>query len=274
MTSSFITSASNINIKLNQSLKSLDKSSSRLASGKRINSATDDAAGLAIASALESKASLRDVASRNAGYAQSATEIASSAIGQISDISIRLSELAAQAANGTLSDDQRSSLQAEYSALQDEASRIAQTTEFNGVNVLSGSSTTYQVGTDGSGNSSLQTEGSGVSSILAGLPSDISTQSAAQSALDGLQNTLTSLSQQQGQLGAISARLQYSDNSNQESKINELAAAARIQDADIGTEAANATAAQIRAKTASFLSSKLGDSEKLKYSSLLGKVSA
>lgn len=274
MTSSFISTSNNIGIKLNQSLKSLDKAFGKLSSGKRINSASDDAAGLAIASALESSASIRDVASRNASYAQSATDIASSAIGQISDISIRLSELAAQSANGTLSDDQRSSLQSEYTALQDEASRIAATTEFNGVNVLSGSTTSYQVGTDGSADSSLQTGGSAVSSILSGLPSDISTQSAAQSALDGLQSTLSSLSQQQGQLGAVSSRLQYADNINQQSKINELAAASRIQDADIGAEAANATAAQIRVKTASFLSSKLGENERDKFSSLLGKIKA
>lgn len=274
MTSSFITGSSSLNRNLNQSLKSLDKSFNRLSSGKRINSASDDAAGLAIANALTAQASVRDVASRNVSYAQSATDIASSALGQISDISVRLSELAAQAANGTLSDDQRSALQSEYSALTDEANRISQTTEFNGVNVLNGGGTTYQVGTSGDGSSVIQSGASGVSSILAGLPSDISSQAAAQSALDGLTNSLSQISQQQGQLGATSSRLEFADNINQESRINELAAASRIQDADIGAEAANATAAQTKVKVASLLSSKQGDAERSKYASLLGKVSA
>ena len=113
MTSSFITGSLNINRQLTSSSKLFEKSANRLSSGKRTNSASDDAAGLAIASQLLAEAAVRDVGSRNVSYAQSATDIASGAISQISDISIRLSELAAQSANGTLSTEQRGALQSE-----------------------------------------------------------------------------------------------------------------------------------------------------------------
>ena len=272
MSSSFISSSSNIGRQLSNSLKLADKFSERLSSGKRINSAQDDAAGLAIVAALTADVAVRSQASNNAGYAQSAIDIASGAISQISDISTRLSELAAQAANGTLSDTQRSSLQAEYTQLSQEATRITQTTEFNGTNLFTGGSTSYQVGNNGSSDSTISSGSSTVSAITSGLPTDISTQAAAQATLDGLQNSLSQLSQQQGNLGATSSRLQYAESVNQETKLNETAAAARIQDADIGSTISDYTSAQLRVKAATFVSSQLRDSETAKYGSLLGKA--
>lgn len=274
MTSSFVSSSSRVNRELTSSIKFLNKAATQLSSGSRINSASDDAAGLAIVAALTSDASLRSVASQNAGYAQSATDIASSAISQISDITTRLSELAAQASNGTLSDEQRGSLQAEYSQLQQEATRITETTEFNGVDLFSGSSTGYQVGTDGSSDSTIESGGSTVSAVTSGLPADISTQAAAQATLDGLQSSLNQLSQQQGQLGATQSRLQYADNVNQETRINELAAASRIQDADISSTISDYTSAQLRVKASTFVSEQLRQSESTKYSTLFPKVTA
>lgn len=273
--SSFISSSNNIGRQLSLSLKSLDKASLRLSSGRRINSASDDAAGLAIASALSTDASLRGVASQNAGYAQSAISIASGAISQISDITTRLSELAAQAANGTLSDTQRGALQTEYSELQQEATRITQSTEFNGNNLFSGDSISYQVGIRGDSGSTITAGGSTVSSITSGLPSDISTQAAAQATLDGLKGSLNQLSQQQGQLGAVSSRISVADLVNQTSQLNQTAAAGRIQDADITSEISSFTSSQLKAKAATFVSSQLQRSETSRYSTLLGtKVTA
>ncbi len=272
MSSSFISSSSSIGRQLNNSLKLVDKYSERLSSGKRINSAKDDAAGLAIVEALTASYRQRGVASQNVSYAQSATDIASSAISQISDISTRLSELAAQAANGTLSDTQRGALQSEYTQLTQEATRITQTTEFNGNNLFTGGSTSYQVGTDGSSDSTIQSGSSTVSSITSALPSDISTQAAAQATLDGLQNSLNQLSQQQGNLGATSSRLEYADSVNQATRLNEAEAASRIQDADIAGTISDYTSSQLRVKAASFVSSQLKESETAKYSTLLGKA--
>jgi flagellin len=275
MTSSFTAGTLNINRQLNSSSKLFEKAATRLSSGKKINYASDDAAGLAIAKQLLNEASVRDVGSRNVSYAQSASDIASSTIGQVTEISSRLSELAAQAASGTLSTAQRGALQSEYTQLQEEAVRIVETTEFNGTKLLTdGSSTSYQVGPDGSSSSTIESGGSGISSILAGLPSDISSQSDAQSALDGLQATQSQLSQQQGQIGATSSRLEYADNVNRATRDNLIAAAGRIEDADIASEISNLSSAQLKSKAASFASSQLRASEQTIYSSLLGKIKA
>ena len=274
MSSSFSIGSSGFSKHIGNASKLFEKAATRLSSGSRINSASDDAAGLAIASALSADAAVRSVASQNVSYAQSASDIASGAFTQISDISTRLSELAAQAANGTLSDEQRGALQSEYTQLREEVSRISETTEFNGVNVLNSGGTSYQVGSDGSSSSTIESGTADTSSIASAIPSDISTQAAAQSALDGLANTLSQVSQQQGAIGATSSRLAFADSVNQATRVNEIAAAARIQDADVAGEAANLSTANVRVKAASFASSQQLDNERSKFATLLGTVKA
>ena len=175
MAISFNLSSTSFSKQINNASKLFEKAASRISSGSRINSASDDAAGLAIVNQLSANIAIRGVASNNASYGQSATDIASGALSEISSISTRLNELAAQASNGTYSDSQRSALQAEYTQLREEAARISSSTEFNGVNVLNSSGTTYQVGTDGSSESSIQASPSDASGIVASLPADIST---------------------------------------------------------------------------------------------------
>ena len=275
MTSSFSTGFLRVNRQLDNASQGFNKASTRLSSGKRINNTSDDAAGQAIAKQLLNEAAVRTVGSDNVGYAQSVNAVVSSAIEEVVGISTRLSELAAQAANGTYSTEQRAALQNEYSQLQQEAVRISETTEFNGQKLLTdGSSTSYQVGPDGSSSSTIQSGGSGISSILAGLPSDISSQSAAQSALEGLQATQSKLSQQQGQIGATSSRLEYANNVNKATSDNLRAAASRIEDADIAKEAADLALYSTKKDAATYVSAQLKESEKSKYSTLLGKIKA
>jgi flagellin len=275
MTSSFSTGFLRVNRQLENATQGSGKASNRLSSGKRINYASDDAAGLAIAKQLLNEAAVRTVGSDNVGYAQSVNAVVSSAIEAVTGISLRLSELAAQAANGTYSAEQRDALQNEYSQLQQEAVRISETTEFNGQKLLTdGSSTSYQVGPDGSSSSTIQSGGSGISSILAGLPSNISSQSAAQSALDGLQATQSKLSQQQGQIGATSSRLEYANNVNKATSDNLRAAASRIEDADIAKETADLAKYDTQKNAALYVSAQLKESEKSKYSTLLSKIKA
>ena len=119
----------------------LEKAMERLSSGLRINSAGDDAAGLAIASRMEAQVRGLQMAIKNANDGISLTQVAEGAMDEISNILHRMRELAIQAANDSNSSDERSFLQAEVTQLADEISRIAQTTQFNGVNVLDG---TYQ----------------------------------------------------------------------------------------------------------------------------------
>ena len=122
--------------RLGQSTENLRDSFARLSSGLRINKASDDAAGLAIASALDVDRRVFSQGVRNLNEGISLLSIADSALNELSNITIRLSELAEQSANGSLSTSQRKSLDEEAQALKDEYLRIAQSTEFNGQQVF------------------------------------------------------------------------------------------------------------------------------------------
>ena len=123
--------------RLGQSTQSLRDSFARLSSGLRINKASDDAAGLAVSSQLQADKSVLSQGVRNLNEGISLLSIADSALGELSNITVRLTELAEQAANGSLSDAQRGALDEEAQALSDEYLRIVQTAEFNGQQVLS-----------------------------------------------------------------------------------------------------------------------------------------
>lgn len=228
----------------------------RLSSGMRINRAKDDAAGLAIAESLKADSRIATVAIRNANDGVSIVAITDGAIAQITNVLSRLAELAEQSANGVFSTGQRSALQLEFTALMSEVERIALTTEFNGVKLLSGgSSVTFQVGFDGS--SMSQITYSGVQATLAalGLAPNASSfhtysinsinseeaQSAARLALDAINDAIVSVTRNRGTLGAAESRLETTIANLMTARENFTAAESRIRDADIATEAAELT---------------------------------
>lgn len=228
----------------------------RLSSGLRINRASDDAAGLAIAENLKADARIAAVGIRNASDGVSIIAITDSAIGQITNILSRLAELATQSANGVYSNGQRSALQLEFTALMSEVERIAVTTEFNGLGLLSGgNNVTFHVGFDGSSLSritysgvqatlasmGLAPEGSSIHtySILAGSVDEA--QSAARLAIDAINVAITSLTRNRGTLGAAESRLETSIQGLRVARENFLAAESRIRDADVAAEAAELT---------------------------------
>lgn len=240
---------------LNKSLSSLSESFKKLSSGKRINSAKDDAAGQAIVAALEASVTSLSQASRNSADSQSALSIADGALSQISDISSRLKELATESANGTLSDEQRGALQTEYSQLTQEISRIAGSTEFNGQNLLDGGSFTSQVGTDSGPDSQISVEGTDVAAISTDVSlQNISTQAGAQAALASVDSLISNLASARGDIGAVVSRLDTASNNIATRKENEAAAAARIRDLDVAEETANLTAAKIKTDIGSAIS--------------------
>ncbi len=228
---------------LTKARSSENKANERLASGKRINSAKDDAAGLAIANALAANVAKLGTASRNATDGQSLIQIAEGAVSQLSDINIRQQELAAQAANGTLSDEQRQALEQERSALEQEADRIIASTEFNGKKVFSGESTTIQAGTGSDASSQISIPSIDPSTLVN--RDSIGTQEEAQSALDSLKSQEQSITSQRGTLGAVSSRLEVSKNRSEDSRVEEESARSRITDADIAQEVANAVSSRI-----------------------------
>ncbi len=222
----------------------------RLSSGQRINKASDDAAGLAIADSLRADQRLASVAIRNANDGVSVVAIADGALGQISAILTRMAELAEQSANGVFSNEQRSALQNEFVALGSEIQRIADTTVFNGVNLISGNATiTLQIGLDNSLDSRLtisnvQAQLQNIGLAAAGskaLNRSISTQDAAQTALSTVKEAIASVSAIRGNLGAAEARLRVAITNLSVARENFAAAESRIRDADVAAEAAELT---------------------------------
>lgn len=242
---------------LGQSTNALAKTYERLSSGQRINRASDDAAGLAIASSLRVNSRLASIGIRNAQDGISVIAVADGALSSITSVLTRLAELAQQAANGTYSTVQRSALQSEFASLGSEVERIAVTTVFNGVQLLSGSqqlvfqvgfdaASTSQITLDQGGGATLQKLGlatSGTSvlnySIIA-VGTDAS-QSAARNALEAVNGALTSLNFLRGNLGTIESRLSSAIENLTSSRENFLAAESRIVDVDVAVEAAELT---------------------------------
>lgn len=236
---------------INRSSENLRKSFGKLSSGLRVNDASEDPAGLAIAVDLLTNASLDDVAQRNVNDAASAANIAEGSLSSAADITQRMADLATQASNGTLSSEQRSALNNEYQQLRGELDRIAQTTQFNGQQLLSGSSSiSIQVGTDSSTDSQLKVSLPGVSSASLGLPNDINSEANAKSALDQTKQAVESLAAARGQIGSTVSRLDtaYENLSSAATSIRD--AASQIRDADVAQEAAKSLAYRIQQEAA------------------------
>jgi len=235
---------------LEESSASLNTALERLSSGVRINNASDDAAGLAIADKLQRDVRVANQAVRNANDGISALAIGEKALGTVTDILTRLSELASQSASGTVTDVQRSSIQNEFTALLSEVGRISNTTTFNGVQLLSsGTTVTLQVGLDGSTNSQISfttIDGSVLGVLTVGQTSiAASTQSSAQSALSFLTSAIATVAQSRGTLGAFESRLVTAINSLRIASENFSAAQSRIRDTDVAVETSNLTRGNI-----------------------------
>lgn len=234
----------------------LSRTYEKLSSGQRINRASDDAAGLAIADSLRANQRVATVAIRNANDGISTIAIADSALSEIGNVLSRLAELAEQSANGVFSTTQRSALSNEFVALASEVERIATTTTFNGVRLLSGgSSVTLQVGFDSGSTSQISftgVQGTLQSLGLAGVGSSALTysingasieagQSASRAALDAVNSAISSLASTRGTLGAVESRLNVAINSLTVARENFAAAESRIRDVDVASEAAELT---------------------------------
>jgi len=231
---------------INSRSNSLSKSYEKLSSGKAINRASDDPAGLAVALELLANADTSSVALRNINDGVSISSIADGALATSSDITTRLAELATQSANGTLSDNQRSALNQEYQALRSELDRISQTTEFNGQQLLSqGSSFTLQAGIDGSANSQVGLPLPGVSASSLGLASDISTRESALAAVEETKAAVNTISEARGQVGSTVSRLETAYENLKTSEVNARSAASRIIDADVASESSKLIASRI-----------------------------
>lgn len=230
--------ANNLN-KVNE-LKS--KSLEKLSTGKRINSASDDAAGMSVATKLDSKIRGLQMAVRNTLDGASMVETAESVLGEVTDILQRLRELCVQTANDTYGDDERDKTKVEMDELVSELDRIADSTKFNGKKLLDGSAAglVLQVGSDNG--DTLELDFPSVASDILGVDNlDISTSANAQDSIDTLDAALSSLMDERSRLGATINRLSYTA-SNLNTMIESMSSAhSRVIDTDMASEMMNFT---------------------------------
>lgn len=235
---------------------SLQTSMERLSSGLRVNSAKDDAAGLAISDRMTSQIRGMTVAMRNANDGISMAQTAEAGMGTMTETLQRMRDLAVQAANtAAVSRDDREKLQAEFKQLGSEIKRIIQNTEFNGKKILNGSlyHANFQIGANTATDNQISIHVSGLlgySGIKAMTGSGLSIGSAAgsvlvRSAISAADLAIKKIDNFRSTLGAIQNRFSTTIANLQSSIENQSAARSRIMDADFATETANLSRSQI-----------------------------
>ena len=217
----------------------------RLSTGLRISTAADDAAGLAISERLRSQVRSLEQAKRNANDGISFVQTAEGALNEVSSILTRLRELAVQSANGSVSNQDKETLDEEFQSLIDEVERIGKSTEFNGIKLLDGSNSTisFQVGFGTTvGTDTLSVTLSEASSSSLSLSSlDIGSGGLTTTAMDAIDRAINSVSSLRGTLGAIQNRLGSTINNLAIQVENLSAAESRIRDVDVAYETAQLT---------------------------------
>jgi len=221
----------------------------RLSTGLRIGTAADDAAGLAISERLRAQITSLQQAQRNANDGVSMAQTAEGAMGEVNNILVRLRELTVEAANGTTSDADRATLGDEFHSLVLEVDRIGRSTQFNGIHLLDGSTSSvmFQVGYGNDPNvdglslslSPILSTTLNLSSLDIGCGSDISL------ALHNIDAAIDSVSSARGRIGAVQNRLGYTIDNLGNQVENLSAAESRIRDVDIARETADLARNQI-----------------------------
>jgi len=217
----------------------------RLSTGLRISTAADDAAGLAISERLRSQVRSLEQGKRNANDGISLVQTAEGALNEVSSILTRLRELAIQSSNGSVSDQDKSTLDEEFQSLVSEVNRIGRSTEFNGIKLLDGSSSSvsFQVGfgtTSGIDTMSVSLSAALTTSLsLNSL--DISSTGSTTTAITNIDTAINSVSSLRGSLGAVQNRLGSTINNLAIQTENLSAAESRIRDVDVAYETAQLT---------------------------------
>ena len=230
--------------------KSMETSMHRLSSGKRINSAADDAAGLKISQRQEAEIRGFAQSSRNAADAQALFATAEGAMGEIHNILQRLREIAVQSANDTNNTADRTALQTEVVALEADIDRIRNDTTWAGILLLNGTSSgsnefTFQVGPD-SGDTIAHTIPDMLhTATTLSLNGNVSSRTDANSYITLVDTAIDNLGTEREQLGALMNRLDYTMSNLTNMSTNLTLAKGRIEDADFATESANLARTQV-----------------------------
>ena len=223
--------------------RSLDKAMQQLSTGKRINSAQDDAAGLAISNKMTAQIRGLNQAVRNANDGISMLQTAEGATGEITNMLQRMRELAVQAANGTYESSDRSALNNEVTALSAEITRISDNTEWNGMKLFTATNAsaggigaagvvTLQVGIGGSAGNQFSVTLNDIDSALSLSGISLTTSSGATAALDTLDAAITAVDTDRAAFGATMNRLTYAIDNLTNISQNAQASRSRIMDTD------------------------------------------
>ena len=240
---------------LSATQSALATSVQRLSTGLRVNSAKDDAAGLAIAERMNTQVRGMNVAIRNANDAISLSQTAEGSLSKINDMGQRMRELAVQSANATNSDSDRKNLDAEYQALAQEIKRNLAGAAFNGTKLFAAAAAlTFQVGANAATTDqiTINTENlTGENSIVEVIgaananAASIGTAAGASAALGKLDTMLATVNAKRAEFGATQNRFEAVIQTLQVSAENQTAARSRIMDADFASETAALTRAQV-----------------------------
>jgi len=224
----------------------LSKAIERLSTGQRINSASDDAAGLAISTRMTSEMRGLNMAMRNANDGISLAQTAEGGMNEVTNMLQRMRELSVQSANGTLSDGDRTNLQAEVTQLIGQIGDIATRTDFNGVKLLDGTNATVSIQTGSKAAERVDIALVDVSAATLGVDAlDISTSLGADAALTALTTALDTVTSGQANLGASQNRLQATVSSLTDRVTNLAESRSRILDADFSAESTQLAKFQI-----------------------------
>jgi len=235
---------------LGQNQKLLAGSFQRLSSGFRVNSAADDAAGLAISESMKSQIRSYTVAQRNAGDAQSMAQTAEGALGDVHDIMGRMRELAVQSSNGDLGSTDRGYINTEFKSLQQEVVRIQGSAKFNGkllVNSVATAAVTFQVGLNNTASDQIKVSFSGVAltTITTTAGTALDSQTHALAALKNIDDAIATVSTARANFGTVMNRMDFAVSNIQTMQLNITAANSRIRDVDVASETANLSRNQV-----------------------------
>ena len=237
------------------SQSSLSQSMQRLSSGLRINSAKDDAAGLAIAERMNAQVRGMNVAIRNSNDGISLAQTAEGALSKVGDSLQRMRELAVQSRNSTNSDDDKDSLNKEFAELQKEITRVLGGTAFNGKKILGSDATTltFQVGANTSSDDVITVDTTDMTSdttitavtVNTAVIDHTATAGAIATVIDDIDTAIDTINNKRATFGATQSRFDAVIANLQQSVENQSAARSRIMDADFAQETANLSRAQI-----------------------------
>ena len=226
----------------------LSQAMQRLSTGKRINSASDDAAGLAISNSMTAQINGMNQGIRNANDGIAMAQTADGALDEVTNMLQRIRELAVQSSSGTYSSDDRANMQTEVDQLSTQIGSIVNNTQFNGVTLFdgsAGSSGTVTIQTGANSGDTVDLKLDKLTTDFGALSVDVSTDTAASSALSDIDDNLKTINDTRASLGASESQLQSAVNNMTTDAANLTDARSRIQDADFSAETTNLAKAQI-----------------------------